>query len=63
MKTILTEIEFRKLCETYGSPDDVPCAEMPEKVAAALSMADRFFDEAESVDEAVRELKRFNVLA
>lgn len=62
MKTTLTEIEFRNLCLTHGSPDDVPCDEMPEKVSAVLSMADRFFDDAASIDDAVLELKRFDVL-
>ena len=58
----ITESEFRALCEKHGSPDDIPCDEMPESIAAALSGANRFFDEPETIDDAVEVLKGFGLL-
>ena len=59
----MTEAQFRALCTKYGSPDDVPCSLMPPLVASGLSMADRFFDDPESINEAVQLLKDNGVLA
>jgi hypothetical protein len=61
-KRKMTEVEFRALCAKYGTPDDVPCDELPVKVAAALSGSNRFFDTPDSVDAAVEELKRYDLL-
>jgi hypothetical protein len=61
-KRKMTEAGFRALCAKYGTPDDVPCDELPVKVAAALSGAPRFFDTPDSVDAAVEELKQYGLL-
>ena len=49
----MTESQFRQLSTQYGSPDDIPCDLLPEKIAAALSMADRFFDQPSDTDASV----------
>ena len=49
----MTESHFRHLCSQYGSPDDIPVDFLPEKIAATLSLADRFFDSPEDTEAAV----------
>jgi hypothetical protein len=55
--TTITESQFRALCSEHGSPDDIPLNLLPEKVAMTLSMEDRFFDNPEDVEAAVRLLE------
>jgi len=53
---MITKEKFLELCEKYGSPDDVPCDDLPVSVAATLSMSDRFWDDGmESAHEFFRQ--------
>lgn len=57
----MTVNEFRALAWVFETPDDA-VGELPENVAAALSGADRFFDEVGDWSAAEREIQRNNLL-